>query len=94
MEDSNCKGFIGKCIGKSFENNRSHQIFTSQIHSTDLAEVQSVASASPVQVGTKKIDERAFFDVSPLTYCHSNDCFENTSHSYAIPINLFVVVCS
>lgn len=32
--------------------------------STDLAEVQSVASASPVQVGTKKIDERAFFDVS------------------------------
>lgn len=31
---------------------------------TDLAEVQSVASAPPMQVGTKKIDERAFFDVS------------------------------
>lgn len=30
----------------------------------DLAEVQSVASATPMQVGTKKIDERAFFDVS------------------------------
>lgn len=30
----------------------------------DLAEVQSVASAPPAQVGTKKIDERAFFDVS------------------------------
>lgn len=32
----------------------------------ELAEVQSVASAPPVQVGTKKIDEKAFFDVSSL----------------------------
>lgn len=62
MEDSNCKGFIGKC----FKNKHLHQVYLSQIDSTDLAEVQSVASASPVQVGTKKIDERAFFDVSLL----------------------------
>lgn len=30
----------------------------------ELAEVQSVAIAPPAQVGTKKIDEKAFFDVS------------------------------
>lgn len=41
-------------------------VLTWFVSSTDLAEVQSVASASPVQVGTKKIDERAFFDVSVL----------------------------
>lgn len=31
---------------------------------TELAEVQSVAQALPAQVGTKKINEKAFFDVS------------------------------
>lgn len=31
----------------------------------DLAEVQSVANAPPAQVGTKKVDEKAFFDVRP-----------------------------
>lgn len=29
----------------------------------ELAEVQSVQSAAPAQVGTKKVDEKAFFDV-------------------------------
>lgn len=66
MEDSNCKGFIGTysilitCFGK----NTLQIIYIFPL--TDLAEVQSVASASPVQVGTKKIDERAFFDVGFL----------------------------
>lgn len=39
-------------------------MFNKCAYITDLADVQSVASAPPVQVGTKKIDERAFFDVS------------------------------
>lgn len=30
----------------------------------DLAEVQSVTPAAAVAVGTKKVDEKAFFDVS------------------------------
>lgn len=34
---------------------------------TDLAEVQSVGLASPIQMhGSKRIDEKAFFDVSWL----------------------------
>lgn len=50
---------------------------------TDLAEVQSVASAPPVQVGTKKIDERAFFDVSKShLYCSH---FTPTNLSSIVP---------
>lgn len=72
MEDSNCKGFIGK--------KNSYQKFSIRLalnelirfvvifcFCVDLAEVQSVAAAPPAQVGTKKIDERAFFDVSSTT---------------------------
>lgn len=48
-----------------------------QICFSELAEVQSVASAPPAQVGTKKIDEKAFFDVSsiaidfPITFLYT-----------------------
>lgn len=31
---------------------------------SDLAEVQSVTAAQPTQIGTKRVDEKGFFDVS------------------------------
>lgn len=66
MEDSNCKGFIGKRMRHLVQTYMLMTIINQQLccFSADLAEVQSVASAPPAQVGTKKIDERAFFDVS------------------------------
>lgn len=70
MEDSNCKGLIGKSGIVSpylyFPHYLSiDNIFIDSLQkSVELAEVQSVASAPPAQVGTKKIDEKAFFDVS------------------------------
>lgn len=59
VEDSNCKGAIGTELF----------FFCAYITYTncvvDLAEVQSVGLASPIQMhGSKRIDEKAFFDVS------------------------------
>lgn len=34
----------------------------------DLADVQSVAPAPPAPIGTKKVDEKAFFDVSFIIF--------------------------
>lgn len=36
----------------------------SPYNQTELAEVQSVTPAQPAQIGTKRIDEKGFFDVS------------------------------
>lgn len=62
MEDSNCKGFIGKHM-KTNSCSYSHSL-NSNI--SELSEVQSVTPAMPAQVGAKKIDEKAFFDVSMI----------------------------
>lgn len=63
MEDSNCKGAIGNFIKPTEELKPQLNLIT------DLAEVQSVGLASPMQMhGTKRIDEKAFFDVS-LSQC-------------------------
>lgn len=61
MEDSTCKGHIGKFY-KVVLMKRNLIFFIS----SDLAEVQIVGppSALPSPVPSKKIDEKAFFDVS------------------------------
>lgn len=33
---------------------------------SELAEVQSVTAAQPAQIGTKRVDEKGFFDVSTV----------------------------
>lgn len=38
--------------------------FSKKLYCLDLADVQSVAPAPPAAIGTKKVDEKAFFDVS------------------------------
>lgn len=39
----------------------------------DLADVQSVTPAPPAPIGTKKVDERGFFDVSYVFYFRQID---------------------
>lgn len=67
MEDSNCKGFIGMFLlfFRLINSILTYQIiyFSFLCWCLELAEVQSVAPALAAPVGTKKIDEKAFFDV-------------------------------
>lgn len=39
---------------------------TYNVRLSELAEVQSVTAAQPAQIGTKRVDEKGFFDVSTV----------------------------
>lgn len=68
MEDSNCKGVIGKNMTEICLNSEEFCYFSLFLNLLELSEVQSVTPAMPAQVGTKKIDEKAFFDVSVILH--------------------------
>lgn len=65
VEDATCKGIIGIICIQQFIDFICFFIDLQFItFSADLAEVQSVTAAQATQIGTKRIDEKGFFDVS------------------------------
>lgn len=65
-DDANARGVIGNC----FQIKIIIDIYLAYILQLELADVQSVIQATPATVGsaTKKIDDKAFFDVRFFKY--------------------------